>query len=73
MDLDASVDFHSLFRILPNLDDDPRRGLPAFAYEHTAIPRIVSTHQPVDELPRDQARLFASLPAGYPGFQLFSA
>ena len=30
--LDTDVDLHSMFKILPNFDGDPVRGLPAFAF-----------------------------------------
>ena len=30
--LDMDVDLHSMFKIMPNLDGDPVRGLPAFAF-----------------------------------------
>ena len=47
--LDLDVDFHSIFRLLPNNSKDPQRGVPAFAYgARDDIPKIVFSHLPVE-------------------------
>lgn len=46
LDLDTQVDLHSMFRILPNFDADPVRGLPAFAFPEMRpeLPLIPVSH-----------------------------
>jgi alcohol sulfotransferase len=44
--LGVSVDLHSMFRILPNFDFDPVRGIPAFAFRGSKrLPLILVTHE----------------------------
>lgn len=47
--LGLSPDLTTTFRILPNLDRDPLRGLPGFAFtDNPAVPLIAVTHLPYD-------------------------
>lgn len=47
--LDLAPDLSTTFRVLPNLDRDPLRGLPAFGFaDDPAIPLIAVSHRPYD-------------------------
>jgi alcohol sulfotransferase len=56
--LDAAIDLHTTFSVVPNLDLDPQRGLPAFKYEHLrpTLPKIAVSHLPYS------SRLFQAKP-----------
>jgi len=57
--LEFTPDLHSMFRVMPNFDMDPVRGLPAFAFSrHGPRPPLV----PVSHLPYSRSR-FRSFPA----------
>lgn len=58
--LGVSPDLATTFRILPNLDRDPLRGLPGFAYrDDPAVPLIAVTHRPYEpELLQDRPIIF---------------
>ena len=48
--LDRPVDFGSLFAVLPNDEDHPERGRPAFAYgDDPRVPLVLSSHDPYDD------------------------
>lgn len=48
--LEVEPDLTSTFRILPNLDRDPLRGLPGFAFlDFPAVPLIAVTHRAYEE------------------------
>lgn len=58
-DLGFAPDLHSMFRVMPNFDMDPVRGLPAFAFgRHQPRPPLVA----VSHLPCSRQR-FRSFPA----------
>lgn len=58
-DLKFTPDLHSMFRVMPNFDMDPARGLPAFGFaRHQPRPPLV----PVSHLPYSRSR-FRSYPA----------
>jgi hypothetical protein len=49
-DLRVAVDFHSLFTLVPNEGDRPKRGLPAYRYwDDARVPLVVASHKPYDE------------------------
>jgi Sulfotransferase domain len=53
MRLEVVPDLHSMFRIIPNFDGDPVRGLPAFAYAQArpSLPVVCVTHAPAKITP----------------------
>lgn len=58
--LELRPDLATTFRILPNLDRDPLRGLPGFAYlDFPSVPLIAVTHRPFErELFQDRPIIF---------------
>jgi hypothetical protein len=52
--LGSPPDLHSMFRIIPNFDRDPKRGLPAFAFAELRpeLPLLCVTHAPARLTPR---------------------
>jgi len=58
-DLEFTPDLHSMFRVMPNFDMDPARGLPAFGFaRHQPRPPLVA----ISHLPYSRNR-FRSYPA----------
>jgi Sulfotransferase domain len=54
LELGAPPDLHSMFRVIPNFDADPTRGLPAFRFAQfrPELPLICVTHAPPGSTPR---------------------
>lgn len=50
-ELNLSIDYHTLFKIIPNLANDPQRGIQAFAFSSIKLPRLVASHQTTGQLP----------------------
>ena len=74
--LDTDVDLHSMFKIMPNFDGDPVRGIPAFAFGKVSAGVAVDPGKPSGfsktALSEPARHHHGARPAGRDRLQLFS-